>query len=99
VVNLFEGQTITAMEISVHHNIVFVSSGSVVAVYDYEMGRLISEITLNDNEEVTSIAIVNGYSLVYISTNFGMIYVLKFLVKDQTVVHYDIIAILRLKDQ
>lgn len=71
------------MEVSLYHNIIVTgSSGRKIFVWDYEFVKLIACIEIEKGTEPTGFSIINGYRLLIISTNSGMIYILKFNIKE-----------------
>lgn len=71
------------MKVSLYHNIIVTgSSGKEIFIWDYEFVKLIAQIEIDNGTEPTSITIVNGYRILIITTNSGMIYFIKFNIKE-----------------
>ena len=71
------------MEVSLYHNIIITGSSSrKIYIWDYEFVKLIACIEIDKGTEPTGFTIINGYRLLFISTNLGIIYILKFNIKE-----------------
>lgn len=67
------------MEVSLFHNILITgASDQSVYVWDYEFVKLIGCVTLEKHAEPTAIHVIPGYPLLFLATNTGFVYVLKF---------------------
>ena len=65
-------------------------------MFDYELGKLLSIIMLKPLEEPTAVQMTKGYPLLFLGTNLGLVYILKYLVKDQSSVYYDVCGIINI---
>lgn len=67
------------MQLSVYHNMLIIGSNSSSSIYlwNYEYGKLIGEIRLNDEIPI-SISIINGFALIIVTTSLHRVYLFKF---------------------
>lgn len=71
------------MEISLFHNIIITGScESKIYIYDYEYGKLIACLSIERGTEPTGFSVINGYRLLLIATNSGILHILRFFIKD-----------------
>lgn len=77
--NAHYNKEIQLIELSVYHNI-FVTAANInfVYFYDYEFIRLLGRIQLDDIEDPTCMAFINGYAILMIGTNQGNFYFIHF---------------------
>ncbi|EAR85821.2 WD domain, G-beta repeat protein (macronuclear) [Tetrahymena thermophila SB210] len=81
--NAHYNKEVNQMEVSLFHNIIVTgSSGRKVFIWDYEFVKLIACIEIDKGTEPTGFFFINGYRVLIITTNSGMIYILKFNVKE-----------------
>lgn len=66
------------MEVSVYHNLLVIGSigSNSIFCWNYEYGKLIGEIKLNDETPV-SLQVINGYGLLLVATLSHNIYLFK----------------------
>jgi hypothetical protein len=71
------------MEISVYHNLLFIGSHSkFLYVWDYEFFKLIGAIELVDCGEPIALQVINGYSVIILTSTEGMIFFINFVRKE-----------------
>lgn len=79
--NNFFGKDITVGALSVYHGLIAVGSADKnVYLWDYEFAKLLVEIVLpskDPNIETTSLAFINGYSILVIGTSIGELHLVK----------------------
>ncbi|EGR28857.1 hypothetical protein IMG5_167660 [Ichthyophthirius multifiliis] len=75
---------VNIIEISVYHNVFFISSinSEKVYIFDYEYGKLAGCFQFEQNQEPTAMSIVNGFQLLLVSTSDNFIYIIYFLKKE-----------------
>lgn len=87
--NNFYGNDIALAAVSIYHGFIAVASASPccstndnnltksIYIWDYEYCKLLLEIHLPNEAEPTSLAFINGYSILVVGTSEGMVYLLK----------------------
>jgi hypothetical protein len=89
--NTHYGRKVTLAELSVYHNIIFTGStcniiihylGHTISAWDYEFGKLIGIGELADHAEPSAFQIINGYSVLLVAVNTGVIILLHFIRKE-----------------
>ena len=87
-----QGTEITILELSVHHNLLLVSSLTKVSIYDYELFRLLGEVNADKDSDITFLSFIKSYNLFVMGTN--VVKVFSFMIRNLEEIHLDIIAIL-----
>ena len=82
--NNFNGREINLGAVSVYHGLIAVgSSDKSIYIWDYEFAKLLIEINLpshyDSSVETTSIAFINGYSILVIGTSIGELHLVKLI--------------------
>jgi len=81
--NLHHNKEVVHMELSVYHSILITTThNNLMYVWDYEYGRLIASIEIDEGCEPTFIHFINGYSYLIIGDTSGKVNILHFTRKD-----------------
>lgn len=80
--------------LSVYHNLVATSSiDNKLVIYDYEFGKLIAKVTLDEGVDVTGMEFINGYSLLLVATSDKNLYMIDVESKEGTSIYLKCILI------
>jgi WD40 repeat protein len=77
--NNFWGREINCIELSVYHNLIAVASHShhLIYLWNYEYGKLVASINLEDKYP-TCLHFINGFSMLLVGTVDGTLLAYKF---------------------
>jgi len=74
------GKELTIMALSVYHNILITSTlgDRSILIWHYEFFKLLGTFKLENDEEIKCVELMNGYSLIFIGSSKGKIYIIEF---------------------
>ena len=79
------------MDVSFHHNLIVTTShNEYIYLYDYEFAKPIKCIQLEKHCVPNAICFINGYGLLIISTNIGIIYIIDIDIKKGEELKFDV---------
>jgi len=83
------------MQVSIYHNVLVTSSNSskFICLWDYEYIKLLSCLEI-ERGEVNCMQFINGYSILIVGTNNGMVYLVQFKVISEICIEYNILAVI-----
>lgn len=78
--NILNGKELTIMALSVYHNIIITSTlgDRSILIWHYEFFKLLGTLKLDVEEEIKCVELINGFSLIFIGSSKGKIYIIKF---------------------
>ena len=71
------------MAFSVYHNIIITSTlgDRGILIWHYEFFKLLGSFKLDYEEDIKCVELLNGFSLLFIGSSKGKIYIINFIVK------------------
>ena len=78
IVNTHQNKEISILAVSVYHNLIAsVASDNIVYLYEYEFGKYLKSIKVNEGQIVTALEFINGLGIILLCTNDGICYLIE----------------------
>lgn len=71
------------MDVSFYHNVIVTASNTnQIYTWDYEFGKLLAILELEEGIEPTALSFMDGYNILLVAANDGKLYMIHFVTQD-----------------